>query len=716
MKSIKIRVPIALAILAMPVATIGVASLFNKDTKVVKADELSELHTNFKLDWDGHSEITADSNYYKNFTNSGNDVALSNRTAGTAINLYDDTYSTYDTPSPIYQITPYDGYKSVQIRNYNNGGTTYYLYLNYGNKYNGSERDYGNFVEFSPIGSANTVIKSLKITTRDSSSAQNLWYKTSDDGVSWTGDLTDTYKLTYTSSTKSFDLSLPAGVKYLRVHQCNNADQSLRAAVTITQMSIGYEQAGSIKVTFDPQNGSATSSENVNPGDYLVEPPVPVKAPINGHRYEFIGWFDDPVSGNEWDFENDTVSEAGTLYAHWNDIAVSSYTVNYVSNGDTVVDPETVVVGEYFSKPIDPTKASEDPRYVYTFDGWCTDEELTNVFDFEELPVEENLILYGRYTKSIADAPAGTILYNVKNYKPTDEQYASAEPSFLEYHSRLVDSKQTFDYNSTSRPQILLDVQGADENSGIKKGKAGGEGTSEYDVVIKNSVINLTWPDKTKVLSFVRFQFHRINYQSYASFNITLKETGTDQILSSCLAPGGTNHVDEDCVQASFTAEQDVRGVTVSVLDSHIYVDLRYIILGFVDEVVENVAVNYATTFNDAQVCGTNPGDGLNTSKWEAQAAAFDNLSDNVKEYLSTYNGENAEIVEMLERYDRVIFLHGADYDFMGRIESMHIPYQSLNNTLFFSDNNTMFVVITIGAVTALAFTTFIVFKKRKQK
>lgn len=715
MKSIKIRVPIALAILAMPVATIGVASLFNKDTKVVKADELSELHTNFKLDWDGQSEITADSNYYKNFTNSGNDVALSNRTAGTAINLYDDTYSTYVTPSPIYQITPYDGYKSVQIRNYNNGGTTYYLYLNYGNKTDGSERDYGNFVEFSPIGSADVVIKSLKITTRDGSSAQSLWYRTSDDGVSWTGDLTDTYKLTYTSSTKSFDLSIPAGVKYLRVHQCNNANQSLRTSVVITQMSIGYEQAGSIKVTFDPQNGSATSSESVNPGDYLIEPPVPVKAPINGHRYEFVGWFDDPVSGNEWDFENDTVSEAGTLYAHWNDIAVSSYTVNYVSNGDTVVAPETVGVGEYFSKPTDPIKTSDDARYVYTFDAWCTDEELTSVFDFEELPTE-NVTLYGRYTKSFADVPTGSIQYNVKNYKPTDEQYASAEPSFLEYHSRLVDSKQTFDYNSTSRPQIFLDVQGADENSGIKKGKAGGEGTSEYDVVIKNSVINLTWPDKTKVLSFVRFQFHRINYQSYASFNITLKETGTDQILSSCLAPGGTNHVDEDCVQASFTAEQDVRGITVSVLDSHIYVDLRYIILGFIDEDVETVAVKYATQFNNNQVCGVNPTDGLNSEKWEEQSEAFDLLSDDVKEYLSTYDGENIEIVECLERYDRVIYLHGVDYDFMGRVETMNIPYLTIRNGTMMIWNDVSIFEISIVVISAITLTTLLVIKKKKQK
>ena len=480
-------------------------------------------------------------------------------------------------------------------------------------------------------------------------------------------------------------------------------------------MSIGYEQAGSIKVTFDPQNGSATSSENVNPGDHLIEPPAPVKTPINGHKYEFVGWFDDPVSGNEWDFENDTVSEAGTLYAHWNDIAVNSYTVNYVSNGDTVVASETVGVGEYFSKPADPTKASEDPRYEYTFDGWCTDEELTNVFDFDELPVEENLILYGRYTKSIAGAPAGTIQYNVKNYKSTDEQYASAEPSFLEYHSRLVDSKQTFDYNSTSRPQIFLDVQGANENSGIKKGNAGGEGTSQYDVVIKNSVINLTWPDKTKVLSFVRFQFHRINYQSYASFNITLKETGTDQILSSCLAPGGTNHVDEDCVQASFTAEQDVRGVTVSVLDSHIYVDLRLIILGFVDEDVETVAVKYATQFNDNQVCGVSPTDGLNSDKWEEQSEAFDLLSDDVKEYLSTYDGENVEIVECLERYDRVIYLHGAEYDFMGRIASANIPYKADAFAKNVYSDNALIICIVAG-VLALLTSALLILKKKKQK
>ncbi len=716
MKSIKIRIPLVFAILVMPLAAIGVANTFKSETKTVKADELSELHTNFKLDWDNHTEISGDANGYKNFTNSGDDKALDQRVAGVPINLYDDTYSTYESPSPIYQVTPYSGYKSAQIRNYNNGNTTYYFYLNYGHKYDGSsERDYGNFVEFTPLGSLNTVIKSLTIKTRDGSSPQNLWYKTSDDGVSWTGDLSDTYKLTYTSSTKSFDLSLPIGVKYLRVHQCNNASQSLRTANTITQMSIGYEQSGSLKVTFDPQNGSATSSENVNSGDHLVEPPVPAKAPINGHRYEFVGWFDDPVSGNEWDFENDTVTEAGTLYAHYNDVEVSSYTVNYVSNGDTAVPSETVGLGEYFAKPSDPIKTSEDDRYAYTFDAWCLDEELTNVFDFEELPTED-VTLYGRYTKSIADVPAGSIQYNVKNYKSSEEPYASADPSYDNYQSRVMDSKQTFDYNSTSRPQIFLDVQGAGEGFGVKKGKAIGEATSDYDLVIKNSIVNITWADKTKVLSFVRIQFHRINYQTYVPNEATLSVIGSETVLSSCLLPGGTNHTDEDCLQASFTADQDVRGVSVSVLDSHVYVDLRYVILGFADEVVENVAVNYATAFNDAQVCGTNPGDGLNTSKWEAQATAFDDLSDNVKEYLSTYNGENAEIVEMLERYDRVIYLHGADYDFMGRIESMHIPYQTIDNTPLFEDSNTMVIVIAIAAVSALTLTTLLVLKKRKQR
>ena len=280
-----------------------------------------------------------------------------------------------------------------------------------------------------------------------------------------------------------------------------------------------------------------------------------------------------------------------------------------------------------------------------------------------------------------------------------------------------MDSKQTFDYNSTSRPQIFLDVQGQDDGYGIKKGKSGGEGTSQYDLVLKNATVNLTWADNTKVLSFVRIQFHRINYQSYDAPTIHLKVTGTDQVVSSCVAPGGRNTVDEDCVEATFTAQQDVRGVTFDVLDQHVYVDLRYIVLGFVDEDVETVAVKYATAFNDAQVCGTTSTSGLDETKWNQQAAAYDALSENVQNYLVDYEGENAEVLEFLERYDRVIYLHGYDYDYMNRNEAVGLTVMiehAFMNTV--NTANAIALAAIAAGIISVAGSIILIAKRKKAK
>ncbi len=81
------------------------------------------------------------------------------------------------------------------------------------------------------------------------------------------------------------------------------------------------------------------------------------------------------------------------------DISLSTrYTVTYHSNGGTEVAPETVFAGETFTEPTDPTK-EEDASYRYTFDCWCTDEQLTTAYDFATAS-SSNLDLYAKYTQT----------------------------------------------------------------------------------------------------------------------------------------------------------------------------------------------------------------------------------------------------------------------------------------------------------------------------
>ena len=69
----------------------------------------------------------------------------------------------------------------------------------------------------------------------------------------------------------------------------------------------------SYDVTFDSQGGSAVSGQSVDFGELITEPADPTYP-----GFSFVGWFDAPTGGTEWDFDNDTMpASALTLYAQW---------------------------------------------------------------------------------------------------------------------------------------------------------------------------------------------------------------------------------------------------------------------------------------------------------------------------------------------------------------------------------------------------------------
>ena len=78
--------------------------------------------------------------------------------------------------------------------------------------------------------------------------------------------------------------------------------------------------------------------------------------------------------------------------------AADKNTVTYHSNGGTEVASETVFAGETFTEPTAPTKP-DDSSYKYTFDCWCTDEQLTTPYNFDTAS-SGNLDLYAKYTQT----------------------------------------------------------------------------------------------------------------------------------------------------------------------------------------------------------------------------------------------------------------------------------------------------------------------------
>ena len=82
-----------------------------------------------------------------------------------------------------------------------------------------------------------------------------------------------------------------------------------------------------------------------------------------------------------------TVTENMTLTAKWTPIML---TVTFDTNGGSVVDSQTIAYNSSVVKPKNPTKSG------YTFVGWYSDEEHTELFDFSTKIVED-IILYAKW-------------------------------------------------------------------------------------------------------------------------------------------------------------------------------------------------------------------------------------------------------------------------------------------------------------------------------
>ena len=133
----------------------------------------------------------------------------------------------------------------------------------------------------------------------------------------------------------------------------------------------GATLSGMLVITFNPNNGEKTITQNVNWSRDGAALTLPTPAPIKeGHTLE--GWYyDNGGTETKWDFDTDKVKYTMTFLAQWKDKNLPvTYTLSYDANGGTGTPAAESITNKNGSA--DFTISSAIPkREGYTFMGWA---------------------------------------------------------------------------------------------------------------------------------------------------------------------------------------------------------------------------------------------------------------------------------------------------------------------------------------------------------
>lgn len=160
-------------------------------------------------------------------------------------------------------------------------------------------------------------------------------------------------------------------------------------------------------VTFESNGGSEVDSQSIKANEKVEKPANPTKT-----GYIFDKWYSDEDLTIPYNFRTAVTADM-TLYAGWTEeTEPKEYTVTFNSKGGSNVSPVKVEEGGKVEKPEAPTKDG------YTFDGWYTDEECTNKYDFN-MAVTADMTLYAGWTEN-AEPIEYTVTFDSKGGSKVD--------------------------------------------------------------------------------------------------------------------------------------------------------------------------------------------------------------------------------------------------------------------------------------------------------
>ncbi|MBQ3483530.1 MAG: InlB B-repeat-containing protein [Clostridia bacterium] len=147
-------------------------------------------------------------------------------------------------------------------------------------------------------------------------------------------------------------------------------------------------------VTFKYNNGHPDTVLKVREKEFIPRPETPVRA-----GYSFIGWYTDSACSVAWNFDTQTVSGNLTLYAGWEAIGPTEYTVAFRPNNGDPNTERIVPANTLLEPPTSPTLEG------YSFIGWYIDPDCTLPWNFDTDRVNRSLTLYGGWEIYVPPVP-----------------------------------------------------------------------------------------------------------------------------------------------------------------------------------------------------------------------------------------------------------------------------------------------------------------------
>ena len=168
-----------------------------------------------------------------------------------------------------------------------------------------------------------------------------------------------------------------------------STEQTYRFRVEKDITIIANFESDKASVSFISDN-NVFDTIDVNENNVIENIPTPTKS-----GYIFEGWFTDENYTSEFTSTTIVTSDI-SVYAKWRRQSsgggggISSYTIKFETNGGSKVSNKSVRRNNTLTEPTAPTKDG------FTFEGWYTDKELTNAYDFAQ-KVTKGFALYAKW-------------------------------------------------------------------------------------------------------------------------------------------------------------------------------------------------------------------------------------------------------------------------------------------------------------------------------